>query len=69
MAGRTIVMDDTDEVKIDALRDEQTRVARRERRAAREAADPDDAHASDRRAEKAAYLATKLAEREESERG
>jgi hypothetical protein len=56
----------------EALRQEQARRARAERAAAEQAEraeDPEDAHAHDRRAERAAYLAGRLAERERSERG
>jgi hypothetical protein len=60
-------MDDSDESQVEKLREEQGRIARRERRAAEDAPTADDAHASDRRAEKAAYLAAKLAKRERSE--
>jgi len=61
-------MDDSDESQVEKLREQQTRVAQRERRAAEDAPSEDDAHASDRRADKAAYLAAKLAKRERSER-
>jgi hypothetical protein len=60
-------MEDSDEGRIEKLREQQARVARRERQAAQETPDADDARASDRRAQKAAYLAAKLAKRERSE--
>jgi hypothetical protein len=53
------------------LRAQQTRRARAERAAAEraeQADDEQDAHTHDRRAEQAAYLAGRLAERERSER-
>lgn len=53
---------------ISERREEQTQVARAERRAAEIAVEDDEAHTHERRAERAAYLASKLAEREESER-
>ncbi len=65
--GSTPVMDEPDESQAETLRDEQTRIAQRERQAARDAPTADDAKARDRRAEKAAYLASKLAKRERSE--
>jgi hypothetical protein len=49
------------------LREQQTRIARQERAAAEAEPDPEHAHEHDRRAERAAYLAAKLAERERSE--
>ncbi len=54
----------SDETETGALRLEQVQRAQAERRAAE--ATGEDQH--DRRAERAAYLAKKLAEREESER-
>lgn len=60
-------MDETDESQIEQLREEQTRLARRERHAAEDAPTEEDARAPDRRADKAAYLAAKLAKREQSE--
>lgn len=53
-----------DETETGALRIEQVQKAQAERRAAEETGE----HQHDRRAERAAYLAKKLAEREESER-
>ncbi len=57
-----------DEREADALRDEQVRRFQRERREAENS--PDDAEAAqhERRAERAGYLAEKLAERAASER-
>jgi hypothetical protein len=52
-----------DETDTGALRVEQVRRAQAERRAAEETGE----HQHDRRAERAAYLAAKLAERERSE--
>lgn len=49
------------------LRSLQAERARAERRSAEQAPTDDAARAHDRRAEKAAYLAAKLAERERSE--
>jgi hypothetical protein len=49
------------------LREEQTEKARDERRHAEGATGEHDAITHDRRSEKAAYLAAKLAERERSE--
>jgi len=49
-------------------RREQAKVARAERHAAETAVEDDEALTHERRAERAAYLAAKLAEREESER-
>lgn len=60
-------MDDSDESRVEKLRDQQARIARRERQAAEAAPTEDDARANERRAEKAAYLAAKLAKRERSE--
>ncbi len=60
-------MDDDTENQAERLREEQSRVARRERHAAEEAPTEEHALRSDRRAEKAAYLASKLAKRERSE--
>ncbi|MGH2840430.1 MAG: hypothetical protein ACRDKY_06355 [Solirubrobacteraceae bacterium] len=60
-------MDGSDESRVEQLRDQQARIARRERQAARDAPNEDDARANERRAEKAAYLAAKLAKRERSE--
>lgn len=51
------------------LREQQASKARAERAAADEAVSEADAEVHDRRAEKAAMLAAKLAEREASERG
>jgi hypothetical protein len=59
---------DDDEPRTEELREQQAQVARRERRAAEAAPTEADARAPDRRAEKAAYLAAKLAKREQSER-
>lgn len=60
-------MDETEESRVEKLREQQAQIARRERRAAEEAPNEDDAQARERRAEKAAYLASKLAKREQSE--
>jgi hypothetical protein len=60
-------MDDPDESQAEKLREEQVLVARRERHAAEDAPTEEDARAPDRRAEKATYLASKLAKREQSE--
>lgn len=49
------------------LREEQAQKARTERRHAEEASTQDEAATHDRRAEKAAYLAKRLAEQERSE--
>jgi len=52
----------------DDLREEQSEKARDERRHAEDATSEHDAIAHDRRSEKAAYLAAKLAEQERSEK-
>jgi len=52
----------------DDLREEQSEKARDERRHAEGATSEHDAIAHDRRSEKAAYLAAKLAEQERSEK-
>jgi len=52
----------------DDLREEQSEKARDERRHAEGATSEQDAIAHDRRSEKAAYLAAKLAEQERSEK-
>lgn len=59
--------DDTEDRTPDELREEQTEKARDERRHAEDATGAHDAITHDRRSEKAAYLAAKLAERERSE--
>lgn len=56
-----------DERSPDELREEQASKARDERRHAEEATTEHEAVTHDRRAEKAAYLAKRLAERERSE--
>ena len=53
--------------KTEELRITQTQRAQDERRREQDAGTEDDARAHDRRAEKAAYLAAKLAEQEQSE--
>ena len=53
----------------DELREEQAEKARDERRHAEGATTEHDAVTHDRRSDKAAYLAAKLAEQERSERG
>jgi hypothetical protein len=58
--------DDDDRTSED-LRSKQAEKARDERKHAQDAATEDEAAAHDRRAEKAAYLAARLAERERSE--
>jgi hypothetical protein len=52
-----------------ALRLEQLQRAHREREAAEEAPAPAEERTHERRADRAAYLAEKLADRERSERG
>ena len=59
--------DGADERTPEELREEQTEKARDERRHAEGATDEHDAVTHDRRSEKAAYLAAKLAEQERSE--
>ena len=54
--------DDTAELRI-----QQTRKAQAERAAAEASPDDETTHEHDRRAEQAAYLAAKLAEREQTE--
>jgi hypothetical protein len=56
-----------DERNPDELREEQTEKAREERRNAEQATSEHEAVTHDRRAEKAAYLAKRLAEQERSE--
>jgi hypothetical protein len=56
-----------DENTPDELREEQTEKARDERRHAEEATSEHEAVTHDRRADKAAYLAKRLAEQERSE--
>ena len=56
-----------DERTPDELRSEQTEKARDERRHAEEATSEHEAVTHDRRADKAAYLAKRLAEQERSE--
>jgi hypothetical protein len=59
--------DDADDRTSEDLREEQAEKARDERKHAEHAATEDEAAAHDRRADKAAYLAARLAERERSE--
>jgi hypothetical protein len=59
--------DDADDPTPEELREEQTEKARDERRHAEGATAEHDAVTHDRRSDKAAYLAAKLAERERSE--
>ena len=59
--------DGSDDRTPEELREEQTEKARDERRHAEGATDEHDAVTHDRRSEKAAYLAAKLAEQERSE--
>jgi hypothetical protein len=59
--------DGADDPTSEELREEQTEKARDERRHAEGATDEQDAITHDRRSEKAAYLAAKLAEQERSE--
>jgi hypothetical protein len=59
--------DDADDPTSEDLREEQTEKARDERRHAEDATGEQDAVTHDRRSEKAAYLAAKLAEQERSE--
>jgi hypothetical protein len=59
--------DDTDDRTSEELREEQTEKARDERRHAEGATGEHEAVTHDRRSEKAAYLAAKLAEQERSE--
>jgi hypothetical protein len=59
--------DDPDDRTPEHLREEQTDKARDERRHAEDAESEDEAAAHDRRADKAAYLAARLAERDRSE--
>ena len=58
----------TDDRTSDDLREEQSEKARDERRHVEGATSEHDAIAHDRRSEKAAYLAAKLAEQERSEK-
>ena len=58
--------DGSDDRTPEELREEQTEKARDERRHAEGATDEHDAVTHDRRSEKAAYLAAKLAEQERS---
>ena len=60
-------MDDRDDT--DFLREEQMRRFQRERREAERSDDESEVAQHERRAEKAGYLADKLAERAASERG
>jgi hypothetical protein len=60
-------MTDEEDHTPERLRDEQAEKARDERRHADDATSEHEAVAHDRRAEKAAYLAKRLAERERSE--
>ena len=60
--------DEPDERTPEQLREEQTEKARDERHHAEGATTEDDAATHDRRSDKAAYLAARLAERERSER-
>ena len=59
--------DDADDPTSEDLREEQTEKARDERKHAEEASTEDEAATHDRRSDKAAYLAARLAERERSE--
>ena len=59
--------DGADDRAPDELREEQTEKARDERRHAEDATTEHEAVTHDRRSDKAAYLAAKLAERERSE--
>jgi hypothetical protein len=59
--------DDAADRSAEDLRSEQAEKARDERRHAEDAPTDDEAAAHDRRADKAAYLAARLAERERSE--
>jgi hypothetical protein len=59
--------DDADDPTSEDLREEQTEKARDERRHAEGATGEHDTVTHDRRSDKAAYLAAKLAERERSE--
>jgi hypothetical protein len=59
--------DDEDDRTAEELRAEQTEKARDERKHAQDAATEDEALTHDRRSDKAAYLAARLAERERSE--
>jgi hypothetical protein len=59
--------DDPDDRTPERLREEQVDKARDERRHAEGAETEDEAAAHDRRADKAAYLAARLAEQERSE--
>jgi hypothetical protein len=59
--------DDPDDRTSEDLREEQTQKARDERKHAEGATTEHDAITHDRRSDKAAYLAAKLAERERSE--
>ena len=58
-----------DERQADDLLEEQARRFERERRLAEGSDDPDEAAQHERRAERAGYLADKLAERVAGERG
>lgn len=60
-------MDDRDDT--DVLREEQLRRFRRQRREAERSDDESEVAEHERRAQKAGYLADKLAERADSERG
>jgi len=60
--------EDDDDRTPEHLREEQAEKARDERKHAEGAETDDEAAAHDRRADKAAYLAARLAERERSER-
>jgi hypothetical protein len=60
-------MTDDDDDTPERLRDEQAEKARDERRHADDATSEHEAVTHDRRADKAAYLAKRLAERERSE--
>jgi hypothetical protein len=59
--------DDPDDRTAEDLREQQTEKARDERRHAEGATEEHEAVTHDRRSEKAAYLAAKLAEQERSE--
>jgi hypothetical protein len=60
-------MSSGDDPKTEELRAQQSSKARDERRSAEESESGDEAATHDRRADKAAYLAARLAEKERSE--
>ena len=61
--------DDAEDRTADELREEQSEKARDERRHAEDAATGHEAVTHDRRSDKAAYLAAKLAEQERTDQG